>query len=62
MQIDPGNLADLLSLQQRQATNEKLAAIIAAVKKTKQEQQTLAIRKEILFDNFSSVSLTFLLL
>ena len=33
MQIDPGNLADLLSLQQRQATNEKLAAIIAAEKK-----------------------------
>ena len=50
MQIDPGNLADLLSLQQRQATNEKLAAIIAAEKKTKQEQQTLAIRKEILFN------------
>jgi len=50
MQIDPGNLADLLALRQRQETNEKLNAILAGQKAVEQEQFTLGIRKEILFN------------
>lgn len=50
MAIDPGDLADLLALRQRQATNEKIAALEAAEKRRKQEEEILASRKEILYN------------